>query len=107
MRLADFILGNIEPILVEWEAFHSVWPEAKTDPLALRDHAEDILRATASDMKSAQTSASGQTSRKARGTPAETAFAWTAHPTCMRSAECVRGSSLLALWQSTGRFEQA
>ena len=48
MRLADFILANIEPILVEWEAFaRSIWPGRQTDPLALRDHAADILRATA------------------------------------------------------------
>jgi hypothetical protein len=48
MRLADFILANIEPILVEWEGIaHSVSPGAKMDKLALRDHAEEILRATA------------------------------------------------------------
>src|SRR4051794_3261931 len=58
MRLADFILENIEPILVEWEAFaRSVWPGVEASPLALRDHAKDILRATAWDMKSSQTSA--------------------------------------------------
>src|SRR5436190_22521860 len=56
MRLADFILKNLEPILIEWEAFaRSVWPEAKSDPVALRDHALDMLRATAWDMKSTQT----------------------------------------------------
>lgn len=56
MRLADFILQNIEPILVEWEAFaRTVWPGGEMDPVALRDHARDILRATAFDMKSAQT----------------------------------------------------
>ena len=56
MRLADFILGNIEPILVEWEAFaRTVWPGGEMDPLELRDHAKDILRATAWDMKSDQT----------------------------------------------------
>ena len=55
MRLADFILANIEPILVEWEAFaRRVWPGKQTDPRELRDHAADILRATAWDMKSAQ-----------------------------------------------------
>jgi signal transduction histidine kinase len=55
MRLADFILGNLEPILAEWEVFaRSIWPGAKTNALALRDHAGDILRATALDMESAQ-----------------------------------------------------
>ena len=66
MRLADFILGNIEPILVEWEAFaRSVPLGAQMDKLALRDHAQDILRATAWDMKSAQTAA--QQSDKSKG----------------------------------------
>jgi signal transduction histidine kinase len=66
MRLADFILANIEPILADWEAFaRSIWPGAKTDPLALRDHAEDILRATARDMMSAQTAT--QQSDKSKG----------------------------------------
>lgn len=66
MRLADFILANIEPILAEWEVFaRSIWPGAATDPATLRDHAEDILRATASDMMSAQTAA--QQSDKSKG----------------------------------------
>ena len=55
MRLADFILANVEPILAEWEAFaRAIAPGATMDGLALRDHAEDILRATARDMRSAQ-----------------------------------------------------
>ena len=66
MRLADFILGNIEPILAEWEAFaRTVWPGAATDPRELRDHAADILRATAWDMRSAQTAT--QQSDKSKG----------------------------------------
>jgi signal transduction histidine kinase len=52
MRLADFILGNIEPILVEWEAFaRSLAPGEKMTKLALRDSAEAILLATARDMQ--------------------------------------------------------
>jgi signal transduction histidine kinase len=66
MRLADFILKNIEPILAEWEAFaRSVPPGATMDQLALRDHAQDILRATALDMASAQTAA--ERADKSRG----------------------------------------
>jgi signal transduction histidine kinase len=66
MQLADFILGNIEPILVEWEAFaRAVWPGAAADPRELRDHAADILRATAFDMKSAQSAT--QQSDKSKG----------------------------------------
>src|SRR3954464_11265969 len=66
MRLADFILENVEPSLVEWEAFaRSVWPGAERDPRELRDHAADILRATAWDMKSAQSAT--QQSDKSKG----------------------------------------
>ena len=33
MRLADFIQQNMEPILVDWEAFaRTVWPRPDTDP---------------------------------------------------------------------------
>ncbi len=57
MRLADFILANVEPILVEWESFaRDVWPEGATaEPEELRNEAGDILRAAAVDMQSAQT----------------------------------------------------
>jgi signal transduction histidine kinase len=66
MRLADFILANIEPILVEWEAFaRSIWPGPATDPATLRDHAADILRATARDMKTAQSDS--EQSEKSKG----------------------------------------
>ena len=66
MRLADFILQNIEPILVEWEAFaRSIWPGEAADPATLRDHAEEILRATAADMRADQTG--GEQSAKSRG----------------------------------------
>jgi signal transduction histidine kinase len=66
MRLADFILANVEPILAEWEMFaRSVWPGEATDPTTLRDHAEAVLRATASDMVSAQTDV--QQSDKSKG----------------------------------------
>ena len=48
MRLADFILANIEPILADWEAFaRGIWPRGTSVYVAaLRDHAEAILRAT-------------------------------------------------------------
>lgn len=66
MRLADFILSNTELILAEWEAFaRTIAPGAKMDVLALRDHAEDILRATARDMKTSQSAA--EQSEKSRG----------------------------------------
>jgi signal transduction histidine kinase len=58
MRLADFILGNVEPILLEWEAFaRSLAPGATMTKLALRDDAESMLRATAQDMQIGQSPA--------------------------------------------------
>jgi signal transduction histidine kinase len=58
MRLAEFIVANTEPILLEWEGFaRGIAPGGKMDALALRDHAADILLATARDMRSAQSRA--------------------------------------------------
>ncbi len=52
MRLAKFILANIEPILMEWEAFAATLPSGATmTKLALRDHAQAILLASARDME--------------------------------------------------------
>jgi signal transduction histidine kinase len=58
MRLADFILSNVEPIVAEWEVFARGLDAGKElDQLALRDHAGHILQATARDMNPAQTPA--------------------------------------------------
>jgi signal transduction histidine kinase len=66
MRLADFILANVEPILREWDAFaRSLAPGTKMDVLALRDDAEAILRACVRDMHTPQTG--GQQTSKSRG----------------------------------------
>jgi signal transduction histidine kinase len=66
MRLADFILTNIEPILQEWEDFaRSLSPGDKMQVLELRDDAEAILRACVRDMRTMQ-SGPEQTS-KSRG----------------------------------------
>ena len=56
MRLGAFLAANTEAILVEWEIFaRSVQPGEEMDTVALRDHAEQILRATSRDMNSLQT----------------------------------------------------
>ena len=56
MRLSKFILSNLEEILTEWESFVStVLPENKLDKLALRDDAEEILKAISLDMETPQT----------------------------------------------------
>lgn len=68
MRLADFILANVEPILLEWERFaRSLAPGSEMSVLALRDHAEDLLRVTARDMTSAQTLQQQSDKSKGRG----------------------------------------
>lgn len=58
MRLADFILQNLEPILQAWEEFaRSVeTPQPTMDSPGLRNHAEYILRTVARDMRTSQTS---------------------------------------------------
>lgn len=57
MRLAEFIATNMEPILAEWESFartHVPVGEVM-DVAALRDHAQEILRAVVLDLRSHQT----------------------------------------------------
>ncbi len=56
MRLADFILDNLEPILQSWEDFARTIPGAphSMDVEALRDHAEQMLRTIADDLRTSQ-----------------------------------------------------
>lgn len=67
MQLADFILRDMETILVEWEAFAAVQlPAARhMTSRALRDHAREILEAVAKDISTPQ-SREAQTA-KSRG----------------------------------------
>jgi hypothetical protein len=57
MRLAEFILHEIETILMEWEGFAlTLAPAAESmTSLALRNHAQQILEAVAADISSPQT----------------------------------------------------
>jgi len=57
VALADFILRDMEAILVEWEAFAATRLPAggRMTPLALRDHARQILEAVAADLTTPQT----------------------------------------------------
>lgn len=57
MRLGDFIIQNMEPIMVEWEAFATtiVPPALTMDSTALRDHAKLMLEAIALDLGNSQT----------------------------------------------------
>jgi signal transduction histidine kinase len=57
MRLPEFILHDMQDILAEWEAFAATLLPAATGmtPLALRDHAQQILEAVAADLGGPQT----------------------------------------------------
>jgi signal transduction histidine kinase len=57
MRLADFIVRDMEIILRQWEEFAATLLPAATNmkSLALRDHAQQILEAVAADLSAAQT----------------------------------------------------
>jgi signal transduction histidine kinase len=56
MRLGEFILANVEPILAEWEAFaRSLLPGKKLTVAALRDDAGSILLAAVRDMQTPRT----------------------------------------------------
>lgn len=66
MRLAKFILANIELILAEWEAFAlTLASGANMTKLALRDHSQAILLAAARDMEVKQSLA--QQEHKSQG----------------------------------------
>lgn len=57
MRLAEFILKDMEAIVAEWEAFAATLlpTAAGMTSLALRDHAQHILEAIAKDLNTPQT----------------------------------------------------
>jgi signal transduction histidine kinase len=57
MRLADFIMRDMQAILKQWEAFASTrYPAGSTiTSLELRDHAQEILSAVARDISTPQT----------------------------------------------------
>jgi signal transduction histidine kinase len=68
MRLAEFIVENIEPILMEWETFaRSLLPGANMTVIALRDDAGSILRATARDMQNRQSLEQQESKSKGNG----------------------------------------
>lgn len=65
-RLQDFIRGNTEPILAEWETFARSLPLGDSmDIAALRDHAKEMLGVITDDLDSFQTLE--EQSNKARG----------------------------------------
>ena len=68
MRLSEFILLNLEQILTEWESFAAtVFPDSKLTKIVLRDSAEEILKAIAMDMETAQSPLEQAEKSKGRG----------------------------------------
>jgi hypothetical protein len=67
MRLAEFIEGEMETILREWEVFAGAQLPAATgmNSQALRDHAQEMLRAITKDMMTGQSA--HEQSRKSKG----------------------------------------
>ncbi|ATQ77975.1 hypothetical protein CR152_28310 [Massilia violaceinigra] len=66
MRLSEFILGNLDPILAEWEAFAATLaPLEDADRIELRDHATEVLKVIATDLDTPQ--AESQSIAKSQG----------------------------------------
>ena len=77
MRLAAFIVSNMEPLLQEWEDFARALGVVTElmDARALRDHAKQILLEVAADLETYQSDAQQEAKSKggAQPTPSETA----------------------------------
>lgn len=66
MRLSDFILGNLDDILQEWEEFAvTLAPLRDADKVELRDHAIAVLKVIAADLETPQ--AESQSIAKSQG----------------------------------------
>ena len=67
MNLSNFILKNIEPILVEWETFAAtlVQDAVRMDHVMLRDHGKKMLEAIAKDLS--QPESAKQKADKSKG----------------------------------------
>jgi signal transduction histidine kinase len=79
VRLADFILSNMEAILGEWVSFArtSIPAAHAMDLVALRDHAQEMLRVIVEDLRSPQSEREREAKSKGHGeepaNPADTA----------------------------------
>lgn len=81
MRMSEFIIDNMEPLLCEWELFaRELLPADKTlDQAELRDDAETLLRAIARDMESAQSGVQQKAKSKGENRDAERPIELSAH----------------------------
>jgi signal transduction histidine kinase len=96
VRLADFILANVEPILEQWETFaRSIWPSGATAKVVeVRDDAEDLLREIAIDMRSEQTGVERADKSNGRAAPGFDLEAVIAEHRALRT-------SVLRLWRES------
>jgi diguanylate cyclase (GGDEF)-like protein/PAS domain S-box-containing protein len=70
VRLAQFILENLEPILDEWADFaKGMAVSMAMDRPSLRDHARGILETIAADLQCTQTASEGVEKSKGKGPP--------------------------------------
>src|SRR5688572_25197987 len=101
MKLAAFIQGNMEPILMEWEAFaKTLYPASREmTPLMLRDHAEQILQAVIADLSTSQTKA--EQSEKSMGRAPE---AWNARETAAQTHAVLRAQSGIDIKQLAAEY---
>ena len=112
-RLADFIRGNMEAILQEWEDFaRTIEPPALTmDDVELRDHARQMLLAFADDLDTFQSDAERVAKSQGRGRRDDEDTAAEAHAEArllsgytvaqLVSEYRALRSSVLALWRET------
>lgn len=79
MRLSDFILHEIEPILQEWENFARTLgtPAKPLNRDDLRDHAQQMLQAIAADLRTSQSSKQQMDKSKGLGAGSEDTAATT------------------------------
>jgi signal transduction histidine kinase len=84
MRLPDFILANVEPIVNEWQSVAlAIWPGRSAEGLTLNGHAADILIAVANEMiaptarplAGGRKKGSGKSRQRMRGTASDLAEA--------------------------------
>jgi hypothetical protein len=96
VRLADFILANVESILEQWETYAlSIWPSGATAGVAeVRDDAEDFLRDIAIDMRSEQTGVERADKSNGRAAPGFDLEAVIAEHRALRA-------SVLRLWRES------
>ena len=68
MKLSEFIIANMEAILEEWEKYAGTIASAGTmDTAALRDDAEQILKAIADEMEQSQSDEEQESKSKGKG----------------------------------------